>query len=494
MSSIFISYARENRDVASRLALVLADNGHSVWWDRELLAGEIFDKVISEQLSGADCIITLWTEESLKSHWVRDEADEALQRGVLLPIALGGAQPPIGFRRIQCLEAANSDHLFVCTMIDSVLSAVEFIASADADELIERRSNRPSDRRDEATKSALRHELGDAETKPSREMVISKVFVGFIIALLSSVFWGFGNAITKWTVNDFGNLAAEVAIMKFFCAGIFLWILGLAVGRKGEIPTFQYYDIFKSVARQWVAVLATAVNVLTFVFALNLLPAASVTSIENAHVIWTALILVLFFRQSVPAGWIASSVMVLIGVVLITQVDPSLTDKKEAFGYALSIISGFTLSVFTISWAEGKRPELAALRIFEAGALLVYSALTMIALHACFMLIGGEVWIPRFEEIPKHHFLVQFFNALVGIGVTYILMNEAFAYVSVEGRLASLLIGLGISFAVLFTFVGEVIIFEREVVLLQWVGVIAFSIGFATVRNALINPTKDNDK
>jgi hypothetical protein len=37
MTDVFISYAREDRETAAKLAKVLEDQGYSVWWDPVIL-------------------------------------------------------------------------------------------------------------------------------------------------------------------------------------------------------------------------------------------------------------------------------------------------------------------------------------------------------------------------------------------------------------------------------------------------------------------------
>ena len=82
MGDIFISYKRENRDTAEALAHALEDLGFSTWWDTRLQAGESFSEVIEEKLHVAKCVIVLWSEASVKSRWVRDEATEGLEKGI----------------------------------------------------------------------------------------------------------------------------------------------------------------------------------------------------------------------------------------------------------------------------------------------------------------------------------------------------------------------------------------------------------------------------
>jgi hypothetical protein len=40
VTDVFVSYAREDRDRAHKLANALAAFGWSVWWDRKIITGE----------------------------------------------------------------------------------------------------------------------------------------------------------------------------------------------------------------------------------------------------------------------------------------------------------------------------------------------------------------------------------------------------------------------------------------------------------------------
>ena len=64
---LFISYAKEDREVARELATVLRTAGHGVFFDRtELSSGAAFHVDISKQVRSSDALIFLITHEALQ--------------------------------------------------------------------------------------------------------------------------------------------------------------------------------------------------------------------------------------------------------------------------------------------------------------------------------------------------------------------------------------------------------------------------------------------
>lgn len=104
MSDVFISYAREDRDVAARLAHVIEQDGLSVFWDRELVPGSAFAQVLAAELQAARRVIVLWSRASVGSLWVRDEAEVGLKRNVLTPVLIEAVDLPLGFGGIHAAD------------------------------------------------------------------------------------------------------------------------------------------------------------------------------------------------------------------------------------------------------------------------------------------------------------------------------------------------------------------------------------------------------
>lgn len=106
---VFISYAREDRAAAQVLAAALVDSGISVWWDRQIAGGQDFTDVIAERLAAARVVLVLWSQASVASNFVRDEATRARDVGKLLPVRIQDVRPPLGFGTIHTLDLLDWD-------------------------------------------------------------------------------------------------------------------------------------------------------------------------------------------------------------------------------------------------------------------------------------------------------------------------------------------------------------------------------------------------
>jgi hypothetical protein len=97
VSDIFISYAREDRATAQRLAQALEERGFSVWWDWDLIGGANYRSKIRDVIAEAKKAIVVWSRHSVTSGFVIDEASEARKLGKLIPVSIDRSDPPFGF-------------------------------------------------------------------------------------------------------------------------------------------------------------------------------------------------------------------------------------------------------------------------------------------------------------------------------------------------------------------------------------------------------------
>lgn len=107
MTTVFLSYSREDQSRARQLVAALEGGGCSVWWDGLLSGGERFYKTTAAELARADVVVVIWSKVSIESHWVQDEATDGRDRGRLVPITIDGTMPPLGFRQFQVLDLSH---------------------------------------------------------------------------------------------------------------------------------------------------------------------------------------------------------------------------------------------------------------------------------------------------------------------------------------------------------------------------------------------------
>ena len=101
MTDIFISYAHEDENRVREIVRALEEKRWSIFWDRRIPAGKTWHGYIGKALSDARCVIVAWSQHSISSEWVIEEANRAKGRGILVPVPLDSVEPPLGFSGIQ---------------------------------------------------------------------------------------------------------------------------------------------------------------------------------------------------------------------------------------------------------------------------------------------------------------------------------------------------------------------------------------------------------
>src|SRR5262245_56337003 len=104
MADVFVSYARTDKARVAPLVATIEAKGWSVWWDPEITPGQEFDDQIEAEIDAAKAVVVVWTPTSVASRWVRGEAREAAERGILVPVRFEQARLPMDVRAIHTTD------------------------------------------------------------------------------------------------------------------------------------------------------------------------------------------------------------------------------------------------------------------------------------------------------------------------------------------------------------------------------------------------------
>ena len=104
LCDVFISYARSDGRFVAELAARLEKLGMRAWYDRRIQPETQFDQSISEQISAAKIVLTVWSSAAVSSKWVRAESLAGFNADKLLQLRFGGCSIPTPFNIIQAME------------------------------------------------------------------------------------------------------------------------------------------------------------------------------------------------------------------------------------------------------------------------------------------------------------------------------------------------------------------------------------------------------
>ena len=107
ISEIFLSYNRQDIDIARRFAEGLEREGFTVWWDQSLRSGEAYDEVTEAALRNAKAVVVLWSPRSVASRWVRSEATIASRNNTFVPAMIEPCERPVMFELTQTAELGH---------------------------------------------------------------------------------------------------------------------------------------------------------------------------------------------------------------------------------------------------------------------------------------------------------------------------------------------------------------------------------------------------
>jgi formylglycine-generating enzyme required for sulfatase activity len=104
VADVFVSYKREDIEIARRVVNAMQESGISVWWDDNITPRQSWDTEIEKAISAAATVAVLWSPRSVTSDWVRTEAHYGKERGKLVPAVIEPCTIPIAFSLTQTVD------------------------------------------------------------------------------------------------------------------------------------------------------------------------------------------------------------------------------------------------------------------------------------------------------------------------------------------------------------------------------------------------------
>ena len=176
MATVFLSYERECANKARAIAAALEKTGHRVWWDQHIQGGAEYSREIEEALKSADAVVVLWSERSVHSPWVRDEAAAGRDSGRLVPVRLDSTEPPLGFRQYQTIDLSRWNGRGKSALLTPLLDTIKSVAAGGG----------PADARSAGTRPAVQ---GSAAARTKAGVAIAAVAALLILSLAALLIW-----------------------------------------------------------------------------------------------------------------------------------------------------------------------------------------------------------------------------------------------------------------------------------------------------------------
>jgi formylglycine-generating enzyme required for sulfatase activity len=169
LSDVFVSYKREDAEIANRIVTALRGHGISVWWDDGITPRQAWDTEIEQALSAASTVVVLWSPRSVNSEWVRTEAHYGKDRAKLVPVVIHPCTIPIAFALTQTVNLAGWDGNRDDRQWRKLLTWITDLLSAKPDG-----ANLPAGSPSANTTNVYRNAIG---TLPSGEPIYDGAFI-----------------------------------------------------------------------------------------------------------------------------------------------------------------------------------------------------------------------------------------------------------------------------------------------------------------------------
>ena len=215
---IFLSYASQDRQRAMSLAEALKGRGWTVFWDRTIPPGKMFDQVIGEALRAAGCVVVLWSRASVESSWVKEEAEDAAQRSILIPALIDDVPPPLGFRRLQAARLVGWPGSHDANEFDQLTESIAAVLANDGSSSRAREVEAPAASQTRASANVSNPTVPFTRvSSPQRRGKTVATFVPFIIAGIWLGVW------SEMYNSDVGFIAGIPPLILGSLVSLWVW-------------------------------------------------------------------------------------------------------------------------------------------------------------------------------------------------------------------------------------------------------------------------------
>jgi hypothetical protein len=128
----FLSYTREDKDFAGRIANELSGSGIDVWWDEwEIKPGDsLIQKIFQEGLAKCDVFLILLSCASVESKWVKEELDSAMIKRMegstrVIPLVKEECRIPLPLRALKWVELSKDFDAGIREIVKSIYDVSE---------------------------------------------------------------------------------------------------------------------------------------------------------------------------------------------------------------------------------------------------------------------------------------------------------------------------------------------------------------------------------
>ena len=176
---------------------------------------------------------------------------------------------------------------------------------------------------------------------------------GLSAAAISSITFG-TIALFSLPVLKSGMDSLSLIVYRFFFGGIALLLLAL----------FQRVSLrvsLKDIGQLLLLSCIYSVSALSLIEGYNYMPTGVATTLVFSYPVWTALLMAVFFRERLGIKTIASIVLAIVGVVLLSGITGSDLQNSH-IGVAWELLSGLTYAIYLVVFPRlevKKMPSLA---------------------------------------------------------------------------------------------------------------------------------------